>query len=182
MAPPTLTDKQRGVLRGLLAGLLLTAAALSLAILAPWRRMLPSQPFPATLAHALKWDVLLALCLVVHVALLGRHRILTPEDIDGSGLTTATPRARVLQATLQNTLEQAVLALVAHMAWSAVMPLHWQAAVPAAALLFVTGRALFLRGYARGAPSRALGFTLTFFPTVALLALTAGHLLLTLPA
>jgi len=31
---------------------------------------------------------------------------------------------------------------------------NWQAALPAAAMLFLRGRALFWRGYARGAPAR----------------------------
>ncbi len=50
-----------------------------------------------------------------------------------------------------------------------------------AAVLFAVGRVLFWRGYARGAPGRAMGFGLTFYPSVALLALlvltTLGRLL-----
>jgi hypothetical protein len=34
--------------------------------------------------------------------------------------------------------------------------------------MFGLGRLLFLLFYARGAPARALGFTLTFYPTVGL--------------
>jgi len=37
------------------------------------------------------------------------------------------------------------------------------------AALLVVGRIQFFRGYASGAPSRAAGFGLTFYPTVALL-------------
>ena len=57
------------------------------------------------------------------------------------------------------------------------MPLAWQAAVPAAVILFVVGRALFWRGYASGAPGRALGFALTFYPQVVMLVVIAGYVL-----
>jgi uncharacterized MAPEG superfamily protein len=56
-----------------------------------------------------------------------------------------------------------------HLVWAGVMPRAFQAAVPVAAMLFVIGRVLFWRGYAAGAPHRALGFALTFYPQVAML-------------
>jgi uncharacterized membrane protein YecN with MAPEG domain len=111
---------------------------------------------------------------MVNIGLLARHRFFTPDDIDGGGLTKGTPQAHLLQSTLQNTLEQTVLAMSAHSIWGAAMPETWQPAVPAAAVLFVVGRILFWRGYQRGAPSRALGFGLTFYPTVALVLLICG--------
>ncbi len=169
-----LTDKQRGVLRGMAAGLGLSALALAAAIAAPPAAWLPAPGAAEALAQALRWDVLVAACLAVNVGVLARHRFFTPEDIDGGGVSRNTPRAGVLQATLQNTLEQAVLALGTHAAWAATMPAAWQAAVPAAALLFVAGRLLFWRGYARGAPARALGFALTFYPSVVMLLLLAA--------
>ena len=45
-----------------------------------------------------------------------------------------------------------------------------------AAMLFVIGRVLFWRGYASGAPHRALGFALTFYPQVVMLVVIAGWL------
>jgi uncharacterized membrane protein YecN with MAPEG domain len=44
--------------------------------------------------------------------------------------------------------------------------------VPMAALLFVVGRISFFAGYAHGAPSRAFGFALTFYPTALMLVAT----------
>ena len=125
-------------------------------------------------------DVLIVLCLTANIGLLARHRFFTPEDIDGGGLTKGTAQAQVLQATLQNTLEQTVLALSVHAVWAAEMPASWQAVIPAAAILFFIGRVLFWRGYARGAPGRALGFALTFYPTVAMLLLIVGRLVVAL--
>jgi uncharacterized membrane protein YecN with MAPEG domain len=49
-------------------------------------------------------------------------------------------------------------------------------------MLFFLGRVLFWQGYVRGAPARALGFALTFYPTVAMLVVAVGHLVLGLVA
>lgn len=172
-----LTEKQQGVLRGMVTGLVATLLALGLAILVPPAALIPEQGYPATLAHALKWDVLIVFCLAANIALLARHRFFTPEDIDGGGLTRGTSQAQVLQSTLQNTLEQSILGLAIHVTWAGAMPHSWQAAVPAAATLFFVGRILFWRGYARGAPARAFGFALTFYPSVVMLVLILGRLI-----
>jgi uncharacterized membrane protein YecN with MAPEG domain len=108
--------------------------------------------------------------------MLARHRFFTPADIDGGGLSEGTSTAKLLQSILQNTLEQSVLACSVHLLWAAAMPRTWQAAVPAAAMLFFFGRLLFWRGYSHGAPARAIGFGLTFYPSVAMLVLIVGRL------
>src|SRR5262245_39802617 len=172
-----LTEKQRRVFGGMMLGLASTLLALALAIVAAPSGFLPDDNNAAsTIAHALQWDILLVLWLAANIAMLARHRFFTPADIDGGGLSDGTPTAKVLQSVLQNTLEQVVLAVLAHLIWAATMPWRWQAAIPAAAMLFFLGRALFSRGYARGAPARALGFALTFCPTVAMLVVAVGHL------
>src|SRR5690349_361304 len=166
-----LSVKQQGVLRGMVAGVITTLLALALAIGLHPTPLTPEQGYAAALVHALKWDVLVIVCLSVNIGLLARHRFFTPEDIDGGGLTKGTPQAQILQSTLQNTLEQTVLGLSVHTIWAVTMPQSWQAAVPAAASLFFLGRVLFWRGYAHGASARALGFALTFYPSVAMLIL-----------
>jgi len=50
-----------------------------------------------------------------------------------------------------------------------VAPAPFLPVVPAAAVMFLVGRVSFFAGYAKGAPSRAYGFALTFYPTVVLL-------------
>ena len=59
-------------------------------------------------------------------------------------------------------------------------PRGWQGALPAAACLFVGGRVRFARGYAHGAPHRAVGFALTFYPTQALMIMVAAARMLLL--
>jgi MAPEG family len=114
---------------------------------------------------ALAPTVMLFLC----IARLAKHRFSTPQDIQGSALTEGTERARFLQSLLQNTLEQTALALPIYFSGSLFFPVSLLPLVVAAAVLFAVGRLLFFVGYASGAPSRAAGFGLTFYPSVALL-------------
>jgi hypothetical protein len=110
---------------------------------------------------------------MIAIARLANYRFHTPEAIDGSGLSHATPEVRVHQAILQNTLEQAVLAVAVYAIGSVTMPHLWLRSIAVAALLFVAGRVLFVRGYRRGAPGRAMGFGLTAYPTFGMLAASA---------
>ncbi|MFO7561186.1 MAG: MAPEG family protein [Enhygromyxa sp.] len=168
-----LSDKQRGVLKGVAAGMALTLLGI---FGAPWIDPAPRVVDPsARLSFALSWDLLLLICLIANVGALARHRFSTPEDIDGGGLSAGSPRAKVLQATLQNTLEQVVIASLVHLIWAVTMPLRWTASLPVAASLFVLGRLLFWRGYERGAPGRALGFALTFYPSVVMTLVLVVH-------
>ena len=163
------TDKQRGVLVGMALGFGATVAVLCGAIVAAPDALLPNAGVMESWAHALAWDALPVACLAISIARLASHRFFTPADIDGGATSDGTSSARLLQAMLQNTLEQTVLALATHAIWATTTPRTWQAAIPAAAVLFAVGRVLFWRGYARGAPARAIGFALTFYPSVVML-------------
>ena len=164
---------QRGVAQGmaLAVGMVIGGFALAL-LLGPAGSAIGSDlQYRLALAG---WSVLApVVILAVCVARLARHRFFTPEDIQGSGLSTGTDRARLLQAVLQNTLEQACIAVAAYFAAAMIVPASFLALVPAAALMFVVGRVLFLAGYAQGAPSRAFGFALTFYSSVLLIAVAA---------
>ena len=169
-----LTIKQRGVLQGITIGAVISIAVIAGAIIASPTVLSPQATAGERLAFALRADAFIALWLAISVGLLARHRFFTPEDIDGGGLSRGTETASTLQATLQNTLEQTVLAVLVHLAWASLMPVSWLAAIPAAVVLFLCGRVLFVRGYRSGAPSRALGFALTFYPSVLMLIAVVG--------
>ncbi len=173
----SLSDEQHGVLKGMIAGAVITLVVIVGAIFIPVSSLPPYAFAGQRIAFALKMDVVIALWLAVSVGLLARHRFFTPEDIDGSGLTPGTGKAHILQANLQNTLEQSVLAVLTHLMWAVVMPLDAISVIRAAVILFLLGRMFFLRGYGRGASSRALGFTLTFYPSILMLLIIAGTLI-----
>jgi len=170
----SLSKPQRGVAVG--AG---TAAAITFVVLA----LAASHPRVGIVAlearlHLLGLSLLgPLLALVVCIGRLANHRFATPEDLDGSGLTAGSARAKLLQSMLQNTLEQLVLASLVYLACTVLGSQRVVSMVPFASVLFLAGRALFFWGYDRGAPGRALGFGLTFYPTVVLLACAAGSAL-----
>ncbi len=171
-----LTDKQKGVVRGVIP-----AAALTVAGLCGVSLLIPLSALPVDEAGArLSWALLPVLTLMIAIMRVANHRFSSPDDIDGSGLTAGTDRVLVLRAILQNTLEQAVLAVATYLIWATVMPHSWLRVIPIAALLFVTGRILFARGYERGASGRAMGFGLTAYPTFGMLVAAAVALLLRL--
>jgi uncharacterized membrane protein YecN with MAPEG domain len=163
------TVKQRGVLKGIIIGVTITVVVIVGAIFFGRAVVAPDAAVGERIAFALKADACIALWLAISIGLLARHRFFTPEDIDGGGLTHGTETANILQATLQNSLEQTVLAVLVHLAWAVLMPANWMSAIPAAVVLFLCGRVLFLSGYRKGAPARAFGFALTFYPTVLML-------------
>ena len=165
-----LTEKQKGVIRNVIPAAVVTAAGLCGVTLLLPMSVLPVNEPGARIAWALTWALLPTLTLMISIMRVANHRFYTPEDIDGGGLTAGTPQIQVLRAVLQNTLEQAVLALAAYAIWAVVMPYAWLRAVCIAAVLFVAGRVLFARGYARGATGRATGFGLTAYPTFGMLA------------
>jgi hypothetical protein len=168
----TFTDKQQGVKQGVITGAIITIAGLGAGIIFIPTSLALDSSTADRLAYALKTEILVIFWLIYCIGKLGNHRFNTPEDIDGGGLTTGTGKAKILQAVLQNTLEQTVLAIVVHMIWAVVMPITWITGVLAAAILFSLGRLLFIRGYSGGASARALGFALTFYPSIIMLLAT----------
>jgi hypothetical protein len=157
------TRTQAGVAAGMAGGLAATVAIFL------WPS-LPSVPAEADERIRL-WSacsLVATLWLLIAVGRLAGHRFFTPADIDGGGLTEGTPKAKLLQTLVQNTLEQCLLAIPAYGAWLWLAPDGRRGLVVLCAACFALGRLLFFAGYARGAPFRALGFTLTFYPTVGL--------------
>ena len=53
--------------------------------------------------------------------------------------------------------------------WAVIMPTQRLSVLPLAAISFGIGRVLFFVGYRKGASFRALGFAMTFYPSVLML-------------
>ncbi|WP_419746103.1 MAPEG family protein [Xanthomonas phaseoli] len=156
-----LDRKQRGVVLGMASGLL---ASLFVVFLAS--RAFLSWDAPERAGTGL---LLPAAAMFLAIARMAKHRFVTPADIDGSALSVGTARARTLQSLLQNTTEQLAFALPVYVAALLSTRPAIQAAVPACACAFLLGRLIFFATYSGGAGARALGFALTFYPTVLLL-------------
>ena len=153
---------QKTVLLSAFAGFMVSALLLGSAGLFPMAEITPDGR-AVLLAKAL---LVLGLCLAFCIGRMATHRFLSPEDIDGDPHRSDSPKGVELQRILQNTLEQAVLAAFAYTIWAAIAPLGILLFAPA---LFVLGRFLFIALHSRGAGGRAIGFALTFYPTVILI-------------
>ncbi|GEM79910.1 MAPEG family protein [Vibrio superstes] len=165
----SLTDKQVGVLKGMIKG---GAIAVSIVALGSFFNPFGFEELMTPIEKisiAILWSLIPTLFLAVSIGRLAKHRFFTAEDIDGGGLSAGTQQAKLLQSLLQNTFEQTVLAVLVYLAWSVAMPASCLSVIPIAALAFGLGRILFFAGYEKGAPSRAVGFTICFYPSIAML-------------
>jgi hypothetical protein len=108
-----------------------------------------------------------ALSLAVAIGVVANRRFFSASDIDGAGLSAESTAVRIPRAVLANTLEQAALAVPIYTALALALPASQLAFPLLLSAVFVIGRILFAVGYARGAAARGLGFTLTFYPSVA---------------
>lgn len=164
-----LSHKQAGVFKGMMLALLTSAFLVALGILLDPFACHQRDDIDHKLTVLGLSMILPTMTLIVAIGRLARFRFFSPADIDGSGLTKGSAEATILQSLLQNTLEQLVIATGVYTAWCLVMPAAWLSAVPLSSLAFTVGRLGFFKGYHKGAPSRAFGFALTFYPTVLLM-------------
>jgi hypothetical protein len=158
--------EQRHVIRGVV----LAIAASSVVLLAGYL-FVPS-PLHGTanvaerLALALRVDIVVFAWLIAAVANVGTGRFFSRDDIQGAGFYPPSERIAVPVAILQNTLEQTVLAVGAHLILATMLMGQELILLPILALLFCVGRTAFWVGYRSGAGRRAFGFALTFYPTL----------------
>jgi len=115
------------------------------------------------LEYALKCEVFAAICLLAGVGKVGNRRFFTPEAISGD----PAPSVEIDRRYVQNTTEQLLLALIAHLALVLIVPADSTRVVAILVMLFMIGRATFWIGYHISGPARAFGFATTFYPTIA---------------
>ena len=104
--------------------------------------------------------------MIFSIARMARYRFFSPVDIDSSVTKSPSQALLCLQAILQNTHEQMVLATIIFLIWVLITPSSWLSVLPLSASCFFIGRILFIKGFRQGASSRAVGFALTFYPLV----------------
>lgn len=167
--PPEEIDMRRANRRIQAAGTL--AFALFLAAVAGAYFLLPLViNFPVDLAERLAFaartSAVVLFCLLVAVGIVSTRRRFSPEDIGGAAARPPSEQLAIPAAFLQNTLEQAVLAVGFYLAFATLVQGAWLSVLVVSALFFVVGRILFLRGYAAGVEGRAFGMTLTMMPVI----------------
>lgn len=170
-----MTPAQRGVALGMAGGL---GVALALTL---W--CVAGSPGLVLSIHAVstgrRWALAITawlgplLTLTVAIGVVANRRFFSAQDIDGAGLTAESHGLRVPRAVLTNTLEQATLAVPVYTGLALLLPANQLVYPLLLSAAFVVGRIAFAAGYAKGAAARSLGFTLTFYPTVAGLVVVA---------
>lgn len=121
---------------------------------------------PERLAFVLQADLFVFLWIVLGIRMVAKGRFHSAADNRGSAYAPPSPKLAVRVAFLQNTLEQAVTAIGAHLALATLLSGPVLALIPAAVVLFAVGRVTFLLGYPKGAGGRAFGIATTAIPTV----------------
>lgn len=164
-----LTNAQRVVIASAAVGFSISLAMLYAGIQGTVGEAIAPLSFDTRLRILAQALLVPAFFLLISVGRLANHRFFTPADINGDPSHPDSAQAIELQRILQNTLEQAVLASVAYIIWALIVPDLWLRTLLLAATLFAIGRILFFIGHSKGATGRALGFTLTLYPTVVLL-------------
>jgi uncharacterized membrane protein YecN with MAPEG domain len=155
--------EQRGVAIRMVAALCVT---ILVTVACMYLNVPASRPLPDRLIAVAKADLFVLFWLAATIGNVARLRFFSATDIAGSASTASSANVISANAVLQNTLEQVALAVPIHVALAALVV----SSVPliiALSMLFAVGRFLFWIGYANGAKSRALGFALTFHPSVA---------------
>jgi hypothetical protein len=92
-----LIGKQRGVVRNVIAAAIVTTLGLCGATFLLPMSVLPVDEADARITWALMWALLPALTLMILIMRVANHRFSSPADIDGSGLTDATPALACLE-------------------------------------------------------------------------------------
>ena len=173
----SLDHEQSAVVRGIAVAVAFMVAFLAIGYL--WV-VPPAGPFESTadrLALAFKADIFVFAWLAAAIGRVANLRFFSPADIHGGGLTGASDQIRVPLAILQNTLEQCVLAVGAHLALAALLRDEEMHLIPLLVALFGIGRLAFWLGYEGGAGRRAFGFATTFYPTAGAYLLSLALLL-----
>ncbi len=160
--PVAFHREQRAVGFAMVLAGVISAIALGMAALTAYSEA--SAPFDERIEHVLRLEFIVVAWLAATIANVARLRLFSTRDI-GGGRDGETRKVREARAVLQNTLEQVVLAVLAHLGVAASFNPSAPFIVALVALFFV-GCLLFWVGYSRGAKGRAFGFALTFYPSV----------------
>jgi hypothetical protein len=160
------TEQSKVVRNALLAAVFCAAVLASTYFGLPMLFSFPTD-LAGRLAFALQADILVLLWLALAVRMVSRVRFVSAADNRGAAYAPPSAKLAVKAAFLQNTLEQSVLAIGAHLVLATLIEGPTLALLVGAVALFVIGRASFLASYSNGAGARAFGMVVTSLPSMA---------------
>lgn len=162
-----LIKEQRRILRSAAIAAALCGAVIASSCYVLPRIFAPPASLAERIAFALQTDVFVLVWVVIAARMVSSGRFHFAADNRGSAFSAPSPRIAIKVAFLQNTLEQAVMAVGAHVALATLLSGPALFFIPAAVALFGVGRIAFLRGYPKGAGARSFGMATTAIPTAA---------------
>ena len=154
------------VIRGMVTG-----AATTILVISLGSYLLPpgsEARFPTAVdkvVYTLRWQSVTALTFIFGISRIATMRFHTPaiDPIAGKGEGLIAVDLRYLQ----NTLEQLVLSVLGQVILSTYLSASSvPRIIPSLVGLFVLGRILFYYGYAKGPLYRAVGFGMTYYPSI----------------
>lgn len=165
------------VVRNTLFAVIVCSAAVAAARL--WLPKLMTFPsdLPERLAFGAELSALAALWVFIGVVAVSLHRFGSPGEISGAAYAAESQALAVKRASLQNTLEQSVIASSAYLLHASAAGGENLSVTLCCAILFSFGRLWFYVGYVRGAPGRSFGMATTLFSTVIVYAASAAAIL-----
>jgi len=126
------------------------------------------------IAFALLSDLPVFVWLAGCVRAVSSFRFREPADRKGAAFGPPTPALAIRIAVLQNSLEQTVLVVGAHLILATQLRGPELVIIPLSTLLYLCGRALFALNYAKGAVPRSFGMALTGVQVIIGYALASG--------
>lgn len=172
--------EQLGILRGSALALTVAIAVIGAGyewLPARWFGLNDSMTMGDHIAFALKADLPLFIWLAWCVRLVSSRRFRSPIDRKGAAFGPSSEEIAIPKALLQNSLEQTVLAVGAHLVLATVLRGPELVIIPLLVALYLVGRLTFSLRYSEGAAQRSFGMALTASPTIASYVAATGLLL-----
>jgi len=175
LSESALAAEQWRVVRSVAAGLMASALIAAAVWWSPFR--VPDMSLAERLAFTLRTDLAIIAWLIFVVGRVATLRFYSTADVRGSAYCRPSQRLAVDVAVMQNSFEQAVIAIGVHLVLATVLIGREMILIPVLVALHIVGRIAFRLGYPAGAGARAFGMSMTFHP-ILLSALLAGALVL----
>lgn len=165
IAAGPLSGEQKTALRNAAVAAAATASIFSLSYLVlPKFFEFPTETLDQ-LVFVLRAEVFVFLWVVMAFRIVSGNRFFGSVTGDSPRLQAGEQRGATVQFA-HNTLEQAVMALVVHLALATLLEGAAMTLIVGAIVLFVLGRATFLAGLRYGSDLRAIGMMITALPNM----------------
>lgn len=162
-----LADKKRTIGRAALLAVPICVLVLAASLYVVRHIMVLPTNTADSIIFVLRADLFVVLWVLIAISRVSHSRRHSKVDIDAAVSGPPSGALAIQIAFLQNTLEQAFLAVAVHLALSTWLTGDALGLIVGSIVLFGIGRTAFWIGYKGGAAGRAFGMLVTMLPTIA---------------